>query len=139
MLYLTHSSIPVLHCEPSVKERISFGDLPVFLPSSSLPTSSLPTSLLTLPYHNIPPNTSGPSYNVDQDSPDQIQFAQTSTTIDYFIDSEPSWVVCLQPCSNAHHCHGCQLPVHTICGHSVAGLEGVRCYLREREESHEQV
>ena len=38
-----------------------------------------------------------------------------------------------------------QLPVHTICGYSVAGMEGygapvwcVRCYLNERKESHEK-
>ena len=50
-----------------------------------------------------------------------------------------------QSCSRAHHCPGCDLPVHTICGQPVAGLEGfgspvccVSCFLKEREGSHNQ-
>ena len=59
------------------------------------------------------------------------------------LDSEePKCAVCLESCSQAHHCPGCRNAVHTLCGIQVAGCEGYgapvwcrSCYLSEREDA----
>ena len=41
------------------------------------------------------------------------------------LDSEePKCAVCLESCSQAHHCSGCHNAVHAACGIQVTGCEG---------------
>ena len=95
---------------------------------------------------NLPSSTAVHPCDVYPESSGMIQIPQTLNPVQESpLVSEPSCAVCLKSCNNAHLCPECQLPVHTICGYSVAGMEGygapvwcVRCYLNERKESHEK-
>ena len=121
---------------PAQEPTISLEHSP---PCTPIPTSSYYAAPLLLDDQN------GQDIELESHSPSlftQIQNLETESCDD---GNEPSCAVCQQSCSRAHHCPGCDLPVHAICGQPVAGLEGfgspvwcVSCFLKEREGSHNQ-
>ena len=111
--------------------------------SIPIPTSSYSPNNSPL-YLNTAHHTSNPDSLDSTDSDHAVIYPHSSYLVERDL-VEPTCVVCLKSCSNAHQCPGCQHPVHTICGFPVAGSEGfgspvwcLSCYLEEREDTMEQ-
>ena len=103
---LTHSQEPTISLEHSP-------------PCTPIPTSSYYAAPLLLG------DQDGQDIELESHSPSLFNQIQNLETESCDGRNEPtSCTVCQQSCSRAHHCPGCDLPVHTICGQSVAGLEG---------------
>ena len=91
-------------------------DLPYSTTTTSIPVptcSYSPRNSPQLPFEINPSPTS--SYT-------QLNsFSHSSHPLD---SEEPKCTVCMESCSQAHHCPGCHNAVHTVCGIQVAGCEG---------------
>ena len=146
--YLEASNSSLSNSQDSYTRDINQGNLYCSWNPFPVPKSSTKQNLPSSTYIPVPTCSYSP-----RNSP-QLQFQTNArptssfTQLDLFSHSHPpdseesKCAVCLESCSQAHHCPGCRNAVHTLCGIKVSGCEGygapVWCrsfYHSEREDA----